>query len=65
MVLTETTKDSANGQAIAALKSIKAQLELLLKDQSNGRQDAVQDVRNEIRLLARTIAALDEREKPR
>ena len=65
VVLTETTKDSANGQAIAALKSIEAQLELLLKDQSTGRQDAVQDVRNEIRLLARTIAALDEREKPR
>ena len=65
VVLTETTKDSANGQAIAALKSIKAQLELLLKDQSTGRQDAVQDMRNEIRLLARTIAALDEREKPR
>ena len=65
VVLTETTKDSANGQSIAALKSIEAQLELLLKDQSTGRQDAVQDVRNEIRLLARTIAALDEREKPR
>ena len=65
MVLTETTKDSANGQAIAALKSIKAQLALLLKDHSTGRQDAVQDMRNEIRLLARTIAALDEREKPR
>ena len=65
VVLTETTKDSANGQAIAALKSIETQLELLLKDQSTGRQDAVQDVRNEIRLLARTIAALDEREKPR
>ena len=65
VVLTETTKDIANGQAIAALKSIKAQLELLLKDQSTGRQDAVQDMRNEIRLLARTIAALDEREKPR
>ena len=65
VVLTETTKDSANGQATAALKSIEAQLELLLKDQSTGRQDAVQDVRNEIRLLARTIAALDEREKPR
>ena len=65
VVLTETTKDSANGQAIAALKSIEAQLELLLKDQSTGRQDAVQDMRNEIRLLARTIAALDEREKPR
>lgn len=65
VVLTETTKDSANGQAITVLKSIEAQLELLLKDQSTGRQDAVQDVRNEIRLLARTIAALDEREKPR
>ena len=65
VVLTEKTKDSANGQSIAALKSIEAQLELLLKDQSTGRQDAVQDVRNEIRLLARTIAALDEREKPR
>ena len=65
VVLTQTTKDSANGQAITVLKSIEAQLELLLKDQSTGRQDAVQDVRNEIRLLARTIAALDEREKPR
>ena len=65
VVLAESKKDGANGQSTTTLKSIEAQLKLLLKDQSTGRQDAVQEVRNEIRLLARTIAALPEGKKPR
>ena len=65
VVLAESKKDGANGQSTTVLKSIEAQLKLLLKDQNTGRQDAVQEVRNEIRLLARTIAALPEGEKPR
>ena len=35
-----------------------AHLARLLSDQTTGREEAVQEVRNEIRLLARTIAAL-------
>jgi hypothetical protein len=65
VALAESKKDGANGQFLAALKSIEAHIKILLKDQSSGRQDAVQDIRNEIRLLARTIAALDEGEEPR
>ena len=65
VALAESKKDGANSQFLAALKSIEAHIKILLKDQNSGRQDAVQDIRNEIRLLARTIAALDEGEEPR
>tara|TARA_B100000676_G_scaffold266619_1_gene280392 strand:+ start:1002 stop:2141 length:1140 start_codon:yes stop_codon:yes gene_type:complete len=65
VALAESKKDGANSQFLVALKSIEAHIKILLKDQNSGRQDAVQDIRNEIRLLARTIAALDEGEEPR
>jgi len=63
--LAEAQAGGADDQSAAALKSIEAHLGRLLADQSAGRQEAVQEIRNEIRLLARTIAALAEGEDPR
>jgi hypothetical protein len=54
-----------NDQAAASLRNIDGLLARLLADQSSGRETAVQEVRSEIRLLARTIAALAEGEEPR
>jgi hypothetical protein len=48
-----------------ALRGVESVLGQLLADQSAGREAAVQEVRAEIRLLARTIAALAEGEEPR
>ena len=56
--LAEAQTTSSNSQTSAALKNIDAHLARLLSDQTTGREEAVQEVRNEIRLLARTIAAL-------
>ncbi len=56
--LTEAQTMSNNSQTAAALRNIDAHLARLLSDQTTGREEAVQEVRNEIRLLARTIAAL-------
>ncbi|MED5573672.1 MAG: flagellar motor protein MotA, partial [Pseudomonadota bacterium] len=63
--MAETNQSGSDGQAAAALRNIETHLERLLADQTAGREEAVQDVRNEIRLLARTIAALAEGEDPR
>jgi hypothetical protein len=63
--LAEAQAGGAGDQSTVALKSIEAHLGRLLADQSAGRQEAVQEIRNEIRLLARTIAALAEGEDPR
>ncbi len=63
--LAEAQAGGADDQSAAALKSIEAHLGRLLADQNAGRQEAVQEIRNEIRLLARTIAALAEGEDPR
>ena len=52
-------------QAAASLRSIDGHLARLLTDQTSGRETAVQEVRSEIRLLARMIAALAEGEEPR
>ena len=58
----QTTSDTT--QTAAALRNIDAHLARLLSDQTTGREEAVQEVRNEIRLLARTIAALAQGEGP-
>jgi hypothetical protein len=51
--------------AKAALRSLDRNLGRLIDDQAQGRQQLVQDIRAEIRLLARTIAALaEEPERP-
>ena len=63
--MAEANQSGSDGQAAAALRNIETHLERLLADQTAGREEAVQDVRNEIRLLARTIAALAEGEDPR
>jgi hypothetical protein len=42
------------------LRNVDLHLARLLEDTSRGRQEAVQEVRNEIKILARTIAALAE-----
>jgi hypothetical protein len=54
-----------NDQAATSLRNIDGLLARLLADQSSGRETAVQEVRSEIRLLARTIAAHAEGEEPR
>ena len=56
--LAEAQTTSNNSQTAVALRNIDAHLARLLSDQTTGREEAVQEVRNEIRLLARTIAAL-------
>ncbi len=48
-----------------ALRGVESVLGQLLAENSAGREAAVQEVRAEIRLLARTIAALAEGEEPR
>ena len=54
-----------NDQAATSLRNIDGHLARLLADQTSGRETAVQEIRSEIRLLARTIAALAEGEEPR
>ncbi len=63
--MAEAQTTSHNSQTAAALRNIDAHLARLLSDQTTGREEAVQEVRNEIRLLARTIAALAQGEDPK
>jgi hypothetical protein len=63
--LTEGQTNRGDDQAAASLRNIDGHLARLLADQTSGRETAVQEVRSEIRLLARTIAALAEGEEPR
>ena len=63
--LAEGQTNQGDDQAAASLRSIDGHLARLLTDQTSGRETAVQEVRSEIRLLARTIAALAEGEEPR
>ena len=44
------------------LRNIDSHMNRLLEDQAKGRRESIQEVRNEIRLLARTIAAIAEGE---
>ena len=46
------------------IRNVDAQLERLAGDLSNGRDQSVQEIRSEIRLLARTIAAIAEETEP-
>ena len=62
--LTEAQGEGSSQALRGTLRNIEGYLERLLADQTSGREEAVQDVRNEIRLLARTIAALAEGEEP-
>ncbi|MEE2689860.1 MAG: flagellar motor protein MotA [Pseudomonadota bacterium] len=64
-VLAEAKSTSDENQTSATLRNIETHLARMLADQASGREDAVQEIRNEIRLLARTIAALAEGEEPR
>ncbi|MDX1737063.1 MAG: flagellar motor protein MotA, partial [Alphaproteobacteria bacterium] len=60
-VMENSQKASGIGsEASNALKNIEGHLAKMSADQSKGRDDAVQEIRSEIRLLARTIAALGE-----
>jgi len=63
--LAEGQTNQGDDQAAASLHNIDGHLARLLADQTSGRETAVQEVRSEIRLLARTIAALAEGEEPR
>ncbi len=63
--LAEGQTNQGDDQAAVALRNIDGHLARLLADQTSGRETAVQEVRSEIRLLARTIAALAEGEEPR
>ncbi|MGB0551886.1 MAG: flagellar motor protein MotA [Alphaproteobacteria bacterium] len=63
--LAEGQTNQGDDQAVTSLRSIDGHLARLLADQTSGRETAVQEVRSEIRLLARTIAALAEGEEPR
>ena len=64
-MLAEAKSTSDENQTSATLRNIETHLAKMLADQASGREDAVQEIRNEIRLLARTIAALAEGEEPR
>jgi hypothetical protein len=44
------------------LRNIESFLGRVIEELTQGRADAVQEIRNEIRLLARTIAAIAEEE---
>lgn len=63
--LTEAQTASDNSPAATALRNIEGHLARMLADQASGREETVQEIRTEIRLLARTIAALAEGEDPR
>jgi hypothetical protein len=54
------TGASAQEEIRGHLRNIELHLARLYEDVSQGRGTAVQEIRNEIRLLARTIAALAE-----
>jgi hypothetical protein len=56
---------SAHEETRGHLRNIELHLARLYEDVSQGRGIAVQEIRNEIRLLARTIAALAEETEPR
>jgi hypothetical protein len=60
-----TQSASAQDEARGHLRNIELHLARLYEDVSQGRGIAVQEIRNEIRLLARTIAALAEGTEPR
>lgn len=49
---------SLNDESRAHLRAIEVHLARLTEDVSQGRSEAVQEIRNELRLVARTIAAL-------
>ena len=63
--LAEAHTASGEDQASVTLRNIEAHLARMLVEQTSGREDTVQEIRNEIRLVARTIAALAEGEDPR
>jgi hypothetical protein len=63
--LADSQTNRGNDQATTSLRNIDGHLARLLADQTSGRETAVQEIRSEIRLLARTIAALAEGEEPR
>jgi hypothetical protein len=60
-----TQSASAQDETRGHLRNIELHLARLYEDVSQGRGIAVQEIRNEIRLLARTIAALAEETEPR
>ena len=62
VTLSESQLTPNSDQTLVALRNIDSTLSRILADQTSGRESAVQEVRNEIRLLARTIAALAEGE---
>jgi hypothetical protein len=63
--LADSQTNRGNDQATTSLRNIDGHLARLLADQTSGRETAVQEIRSEVRLLARTIAALAEGEEPR
>jgi hypothetical protein len=63
--LAASQSNRGDDQATTSLRNIDGHLARLLADQMSGRETAVQEIRSEIRLLARTIAALAEGEEPR
>jgi hypothetical protein len=63
--LADSQTNQGDDQATTSLRNIDGHLARLLADQTSGRETAVQEIRSEIRLLARTIAALAEGEEPR
>ena len=63
--LADSQTNQGDDQATTSLRNIDGHLARLLADQTSGRETAVQEIRSEIRLLTRTIAALAEGEEPR
>ena len=58
--LMKTGAFGLDDQSRQHLRSLDAHMTRLLEDSSRGRQEAVQEIRSEIKVLARTIAALAE-----
>jgi hypothetical protein len=52
-------------ETLPHLRAIELHLARMAEDVSQGRGEAIQEIRNEIRLLARTIAALKEPDRAR
>ena len=57
--------DDGNEMMQNHIRSIEVQTSRILEELSNGREELVGEIRSEIRLLARTIAALAEEGEPR
>lgn len=61
---TEQSAGGDDGQMRQHIRNVDAHLARMLEDMPRGRNEVVQEIRGEIRLLARTLAAIAQGQKP-